>query len=163
MGAGFWLHLCFLDKGCCTQFNYTYLVFPCTVFPVCQPVQLQLFSYTSPKCVSHFNPWKEAVLLSCQTCWCLLEHGEVPCGDVLNLERFPIQKLFCMFCYKIQVQCFESVLTENVGKIFFIVNMLFASLFSVIRDENYLSTHLWLPNGAFASPNNAHLHQQKKE
>lgn len=34
------------------------------------------------------------------------------------------------------------MLTENVGKIFFIVNILFTSLSSVIRDVNYLLTHL---------------------
>lgn len=85
-----------------------------------------------------------------EACWGLLEHGKVPCEDVLNLERFPVQKLFCKFHNEIQVEGFENMLTENVA--FFIVNILFASLSAVIRDVNYLFSHLWLHCWAGKSP-----------
>lgn len=61
---------------------------------------------------------------------------------MFDSERFPVHKLFCMFHYKIQVEGFENMWTENVGRIFFIVNTLFASLSSVIRDINYVLSHL---------------------
>lgn len=61
---------------------------------------------------------------------------------MLDLERFLVHKLFCMFHYKIQGEGFENMLTENVGRIFLVVNILFASLSSVIRDINYVLSHL---------------------
>lgn len=61
---------------------------------------------------------------------------------MLNLERFPVQKLFRMFHDEIKIEGFENMVTVNVGRTFFIVKILFANLSSVIRDVNYLLSHL---------------------